>query len=494
MARQQDTNSGGWEPRVGTIAMLLATGYLASCSGGGPTTGGVDGNERPIADAGPGRGVSVNELLSLDGSTSRDPDGGKLTYSWTIASKPAGSNATLSGHETAWPTIVPDVLGSYSIELVVNDGDDDSTPDTTIVVADHGANHRVGPGRTYETPSAVAAIAKDGDIITIDATEYIDDVAVWRANGLVLHGIGGRAHIVGRGASAQGKALWVVQGANTRIENIEFSGATVKDQNGAGIRGEGAGLTLRGCSFHDNENGVLVANNAASNVVVENCHFEHNGFGDGQTHNMYVNRVKSLTVLYSTFERAKIGHQLKSRAERTLVLYSRLLDTDDGNASYSIDLPNGGIGIVIGNQIHQGPNAPNDNMIAFAGEGAVYSTNELYLVHNTMVNDKPSGTFVRVWPGATVRLINNLLVGPGAVSYGAGSSTGDVRTTTPAFVDRSGYDFRSTANTPGRDSADDPGLGAGFDLEPKFELDKVAGLRPRPSVGRLDAGAFEFVQ
>ena len=117
MARQQDTNSGGWEPRVGTIAMLLATGYLASCSGGGPTTGGVDGNERPIADAGPGRGVSVNELLSLDGSTSRDPDGGKLTYSWTIASKPAGSNATLSGHETAWPTIVPDVLGSYSIAL-----------------------------------------------------------------------------------------------------------------------------------------------------------------------------------------------------------------------------------------------------------------------------------------------------------------------------------------------------------------------------------------
>ena len=44
MARQQDTNSGGWEPRVGTIAMLLATGYLASCSGGGPTTGGVDGS------------------------------------------------------------------------------------------------------------------------------------------------------------------------------------------------------------------------------------------------------------------------------------------------------------------------------------------------------------------------------------------------------------------------------------------------------------------
>lgn len=432
--------------------------------------------------------------MILDGSRSRDPENKPLRYAWRIVDKPSGSTATLTGASSSAATIVPDLLGSYTIELVVHDGVNESEPDQTIVVADLGATHRVGPGRTLATPSAAAAIAADGAIITIDAADYPGDVAVWRANNLVLHGIGGQAHIVGTGASAQGKALWVVQGNDTRIENIEFSGATVKDRNGAGIRGEGINLTLRNCHFHDNENGILVGNNAASNVLVEKCRFERNGFGDGQSHNLYVNIVKSLTILYSSFEKAKIGHQIKSRAERTLVLYSRIFDTEDGDSSYSIDLPHAGVGIVIGNQIHQGPGVPNDIVIAVGGEGAIHPVNELHLVHNTIVNDKATGTFVRTWPGATVFMRNNLIVGAGGLIYGAGTSSGDVRTTAPAFIDRDGYDYRLSPSSPGLDAVDPPGYGAGFDLMPKFELDKTQGLRQRPTVGRLDAGAFELVR
>lgn len=41
------------------------------------------------------------------------------------------------------------------------------------------------------------------------------------------------------------------------MEWIEFSGATVPDKNGAGIRQEGVPLTVRHCRFHDNENCIL---------------------------------------------------------------------------------------------------------------------------------------------------------------------------------------------------------------------------------------------
>ena len=115
----------------------------------------------------------------------------------------------------------------------------------------------VGPGRALTRPSQAAAIAQDGDVVAIDAGTYTGDVATWRANGLTLRGVGGRAHLVANGQSAQGKAIWVIQGNNTTVEAIEFSGAAVRDRNGAGIRQEGAGLTVRDCSFHDNENGIL---------------------------------------------------------------------------------------------------------------------------------------------------------------------------------------------------------------------------------------------
>ena len=63
------------------------------------------------------------------------------------------------------------------------------------------------------------------------------------------------------GAAAEGKAIWVIKGNNTRVANIEFSGAKVRDKNGAGIRQEGINLTVMGCYFHDNENGILAGRN-----------------------------------------------------------------------------------------------------------------------------------------------------------------------------------------------------------------------------------------
>src|SRR5262245_41034906 len=104
---------------------------------------------------------------------------------------------------------------------------------------------KVGPGKAYKVPSQAAAAAKDGDVVEIDAGIYNGDVAVWSANRLVLKGVGGRAHLKVAGQNAQGKGIWVLAGNDTTVENIEFSGARVPDENGAGIRLEGDGLTIQ---------------------------------------------------------------------------------------------------------------------------------------------------------------------------------------------------------------------------------------------------------
>ena len=255
---------------------------------------------------------------------------------------------------------------------------------------------QVGPTRKLKTPSQAAVAAKNGDTIEIDAGLYSGDVATWTRNNLTIRGVGGRAHLDAHGRNAQGKGIWVIQGANTTVENIEFSGARVLDQNGAGIRQEGPGLTLRNCYFHDNENGILTGANLTSDIVIENSEFARNGFGDGQSHNIYIGTVRSFTLRYSYSHLAKIGHLVKSRAQTNYILYNRLTD-ETGTASYEIDLPAGGRAYVIGNLIQQSPTTDNETIISFAEEGGRNAVQELYVVNNTIVNDyAEGGIFVHV--------------------------------------------------------------------------------------------------
>ena len=236
---------------------------------------------------------------------------------------------------------------------------------------------RVGPQHEIRLPSGAAKVARDGDLIEIEAGLYAGDATVWRQSGLTIRGIGGRAHLRADGAQAEGKAIWVIKGANTTIEYIEFSGAKVPDRNGAGIRLEGTGLTVRECRFRDNEIGILTGVNLASDIVIEHSEFSHSMRPDGHSHNVYIGTVNSFTLRSSSVHHATFGHNVKSRARKNLILYNRIMDERDGRSSYAIEFPDGGLALVIGNLIQQGPRNDNRTIVAYGAEGLKNPLNEL---------------------------------------------------------------------------------------------------------------------
>ncbi len=114
----------------------------------------------------------------------------------------------------------------------------------------HAATLHVGPGQAYATPCQAVAAASNGDTILIDAA----------------------------GKSAQGKAIWIIGGDHTTVDNIEFSSYRVPDENGASIRQQGTHLTMRHSYFHDNEMGILTSADADSTLTIEYSEFTDNGF------------------------------------------------------------------------------------------------------------------------------------------------------------------------------------------------------------------------
>jgi hypothetical protein len=395
--------------------------------------------------------------------------------------------------------------GNYTIALTSNGGTSfKRSANVTVSGAAAVQNFtptrvlRVGPGRQFTHPSQVTGLAS-GDVIEIDAGVYNGPATTWTTSNLTVRGVGGRAHLVAPANISNGKGIWVTQGANMMVENIEFSGAAVPDKNGAGIRAEGRDLAICGSYFHDNENGILGADAGNGNLLIEYSEFARNGGcenGFGCSHNMYIGHTERFTLRYSYSHHARIGHTVKSRALENRILYNRIMDEADGTSSYIIDLPNGGLSYIIGNLMQQSPFTDNPAIIAYGAEGLNNANRTLYVVNNTFVNDRGSGEFISIVPGTTATVRNNLFVGNGTLVSGGGSATqvSNVRTNTPNFVNVGAFDYRPTAGTPGIDQGTAPGLGGTFDLTPIYQYVHPTNREPRSTRnGAIDIGAYEFV-
>jgi len=91
---------------------------------------GVAANNAPVANAGADQTVLPDELVTLGGSGSSDPDGDNLTYSW---SQTSGPSANLSSATAQNPTFTPSQSGVYIFQLIVNDGIVDSSSDSVTI-------------------------------------------------------------------------------------------------------------------------------------------------------------------------------------------------------------------------------------------------------------------------------------------------------------------------------------------------------------------------
>ena len=129
-------------------------------------------NSSPVAEAGPDQAIiRMVTTVHLDGTQSYDPDGDPVTYEWTFASVPQGSNATLSNADTGTPCFLADVYGTYQVRLVVKDPWAQSG-DIVIVsfenvqpVANPGTSQSVRVGETVTLDGSGSSDA-NGDTLT----------------------------------------------------------------------------------------------------------------------------------------------------------------------------------------------------------------------------------------------------------------------------------------------------------------------------------------
>ena len=122
--------------------LLMLAPVLTRCEG--PITAGNGGlvalnNTPPVARITGGGAASIGSPLSLDGTTSYDPDGDEIAYQWTVDRRPEASELgdtpfSSNGDRNAGTTsVMPDVEGIFVFALVVEDPDG-ATSEAAFVV------------------------------------------------------------------------------------------------------------------------------------------------------------------------------------------------------------------------------------------------------------------------------------------------------------------------------------------------------------------------
>lgn len=358
----------------------------------------------------------------------------------------------------------------------------------------------VQPGDAATALPAAIARAADGDVIALMPGEYRGPVAVIENKRITLRGVGKRPVFVGDAKLAENKAMLVVRGAEVTLDNIEFRGARAPDANGAGVRFDSGRLSVRNCAFFDNENGILTGNVAQAELSIENSEFGQAPRIEGGLHHLlYVGRIAKLSIRGSRFHTGFEGHLIKSRARENRITYNLIYDGAEGQASYEIDLPNGGLAWVIGNVIGQGSEARNPVMLAYGSEGRSWDRNGLYVAHNTFVgNPWPPSWMVRVFEdrlpkSLEVRAINNVHVGVGLFSPGTrGDFAGNVwKLRRRSLENVYTLEFALPQDSSLRGSGVEPGYGGGEPLAPSAEFVLPVGTRPIQRPPAWSPGAYQ---
>lgn len=159
---------------ITTMLMLGGCGGSGGDSAPEPTSTPppTESNEAPVANAGSDISVMLGDSVNLDGAASTDADGDSLSYEWVVESMPSESNLASALESAVEVTFTPDAEGTYTISLIVNDGEESSEKDfveievapSPIIVAME-SNYTAEPGQEVIFDASESELT-DSDTIT----------------------------------------------------------------------------------------------------------------------------------------------------------------------------------------------------------------------------------------------------------------------------------------------------------------------------------------
>jgi len=130
----QTCTGGAWGSCVGGVGPspeICGNGLDEDCNG--TADGGCPGGDDPVVTC--GGSISTEPLNTVTISASGfDPDGGPVTYSWSVTSAPVGSTSTPAAPTAATTTFFVDLAGDYVLTVVVTD-DEGATASCAIMIS-----------------------------------------------------------------------------------------------------------------------------------------------------------------------------------------------------------------------------------------------------------------------------------------------------------------------------------------------------------------------
>ncbi|MDA1315909.1 MAG: right-handed parallel beta-helix repeat-containing protein [Acidobacteria bacterium] len=444
------------------------------------------------------------------------------------------------------------------------------------------ATYEVGPGKPLTSIGAVPwATLQAGDTVLIHwrSTPYKEKWVIARqataAQPITVSGVPGPAGqlpvIDGAGAvTAPGLNYWSevrgvvkIGGSNTPpdvmpqyivIENLEIINAhqplTFSDdggntqsygKNASGIYLEkGQNITIRGCIFRNNGNGLFIASSDADvsrDILVQGNYLYDNGnLGSAFEHNSYTAGI-GIVFEYNRYGpplAGAIGNNLKDRSAGTVVRYNwieggnRQLDLVDAEDSLQIRTdPRYNETHVYGNVLIEPAGAGNRQIVHYGGDSgttSAYRKGTLYFYNNTVVSTRTDrNTLFRLstndeYCDARNNILYSVLAGndwsmldetgvldlshnwikPGWANSFSGTFAGTVNNdgtmvqgTAPGFVNEGGQEFSLDPGSVNIDAGTtlDPGVLSAHNVTRQYV--KHQASEARLADGTLDIGAYE---
>jgi len=286
------------------------------------------------------------------------------------------------------------------------------------------AEYKVGPSEKVTKISEIADKLTPGDVVEL--TGDITDSMVLKASGtaekpIVIRGTGGRRKIDFAGAR---------NGIETRGDYYVFEGLELTGAAFRGIFQVSHGIVIRDCYFHDNQNGIMGADDPnTGDITIEYCEFFHNGSGI-YAHQMYLASWKpgaKAVVQFNYIHDSSGGLNIKSRMPHNVIRYNwienaanyecDIVDSDEGPAGLR-PMNTEFIGNVVvtgaaGNPHHK-LNLGSDQPRSPGTEGVFTIANNTFIMRRA----SDENHVIRVGGNvAEARFYNNIFVAPGLKDF-----------------------------------------------------------------------------